>query len=106
MYSALMKYDTKGPDRASLRGKTGKGILFMAQSVQDAPVAEKGQRLDVRIWLLALVTFVMGTDVLIVIGVLPVIARALRVTEGQAGQLITVFSLVYGLGGPLLAALV
>jgi predicted MFS family arabinose efflux permease len=77
----------------------------MSNAVQDVPVAEEARRLDVRILLLALATFVLGTDVLIVIGVLPTIARELRVTDGQAGQLITVFSLVYGLGGPVLAAL-
>src|SRR5258707_12476792 len=77
----------------------------MSNAVQDVSVAEETRRLDVRILLLALATFVLGTDVLIVIGVLPTIARELRVTDGQAGQLITVFSLVYGLGGPMLAAL-
>ena len=77
----------------------------MSNALQDAPVLEDARKLDWRILLLALATFVLGTDVLIVIGVLPTIARELRVTEGVTGQLITAFSLVYGLGGPLLAAL-
>ncbi len=77
----------------------------MSNALQDAPVLEDARKLDMRILLLALATFVLGTDVLIVIGVLPTIARELRVTEGVTGQLITAFSLVYGLGGPVLAAL-
>ncbi|MBO0780705.1 MAG: MFS transporter [Ktedonobacteraceae bacterium] len=78
----------------------------MSDTVQDVPVVEEKSKLDLRILLLALATFVLGTDVLIVVGVLPTIAHELHVTEGAAGQLITVFSLVYGLGGPVLAALV
>ena len=68
----------------------------MSNALQDAPVLEDARKLDWRILLLALATFVLGTDVLIVIGVLPTIARELRVTEGVTGQLITAFSLVYG----------
>src|SRR5262249_45731169 len=52
----------------------------------------------------ALGMFALGTDAFIVAGVLPVIARETGVTEGLAGQLITVFSLTYGLGAPVLAA--
>jgi predicted MFS family arabinose efflux permease len=77
----------------------------MSNALQDAPLLVDTHKLDWRIMLLALATFVLGTDVLIVIGVLPTIARELRVTEGVTGQLITAFSLVYGLGGPVLAAL-
>ncbi|GAC1365295.1 MAG: MFS transporter [Ktedonobacteraceae bacterium] len=36
---------------------------------------------------------------------IPVIARAVNVSEGAAGQLVTAFSLTYGLGAPFLAAL-
>lgn len=77
----------------------------MSNAIQGAPVSGQASKLDWRILLLALATFVLGTDTLIVVGVLPTIARELHVTEGAAGQLITVFSLVYGLGGPVLAAL-
>jgi len=57
-----------------------------------------------RIVLLALGMFALGTDAFIVAGVLPVIAHETGVTEGLVGQLITVFSLTYGLGAPVLAA--
>lgn len=57
-----------------------------------------------RIILLTLGMFALGTDAFIVAGVLPVIARETGVTEGLAGQLVTVFALAYGLGAPVLAA--
>ena len=57
-----------------------------------------------RIVLLALGMFALGTDAFIVAGVLPAIAHETGVSEGLAGQLITVFSLTYGLGAPVLAA--
>ena len=49
--------------------------------------------------------FALGTDAFVVSGVLPVIAHQMQVSEGLAGQLVTVFSLTYGLGAPVLAAL-
>jgi predicted MFS family arabinose efflux permease len=61
-------------------------------------------RMNPRIVLLAVGMFALGTDAFIVAGVLPVIARDTGVTEGLVGQLITVFSLTYGLGAPILAA--
>ncbi|GHO72725.1 hypothetical protein KSD_04960 [Ktedonobacter sp. SOSP1-85] len=60
--------------------------------------------IDWRILLLALGMFALGTDAFVVAGVLPVIAGEMHVTEGLAGQLVTVFSLTYGLGAPVLAA--
>jgi predicted MFS family arabinose efflux permease len=57
-----------------------------------------------RIILLALGMFALGTDAFIIAGVLPVIAHETGVSEGLVGQLITVFSLTYGLGAPVLAA--
>ena len=58
-----------------------------------------------RIILLALGMFALGTDAFIVAGVLPVIAHETGVSEGLVGQLIAVFSLTYGLGAPVLAAI-
>src|SRR5215813_10734835 len=62
-------------------------------------------RMNHRIILLALGMFALGTDAFIVAGVLPVIAHETGVTVGVVGQLITVFSLTYGLGAPILAAM-
>lgn len=62
-------------------------------------------RINPRILLLTLGMFALGTDAFIIAGVLPVIARETGVSAGLGGQLITAFSLTYGLGAPVLAAL-
>ncbi|MFI6986415.1 MFS transporter [Embleya sp. NPDC050154] len=54
---------------------------------------------------LAIGTFVMGTDAFVISGVLPDIADSLHVGIGAAGQLVTVFSIAYALLTPVLTAL-
>jgi predicted MFS family arabinose efflux permease len=61
--------------------------------------------LDIRIYLLALGTFAIGTDVFVIAGILPMIARDLGVSVEAAGQMVTVYALTYALGSPILAAL-
>lgn len=61
--------------------------------------------MDRRIYLLMLVTFVVGTVELVIAGLLNLIATDLHVSEAAVGQLITVYSLVFALGSPLLIAL-
>lgn len=59
------------------------------------------------VWLLALAlaAFAVQTDDFIVIGVLPAIASDTGVSEAVAGQLVTVYSLVYACTAPLWAVL-
>ncbi|MFJ5725512.1 MFS transporter [Streptomyces sp. NPDC093149] len=59
------------------------------------------------LWLstLTLAAFAVQTDDFVIIGVLPDLARDLRVSEGVAGQLVTVYSLVYALAAPAWALL-
>ncbi|GAA3853282.1 MFS transporter [Streptomyces sedi] len=54
-------------------------------------------------WLFALLAaaFVLYTDDYVIAGVLPEIARDLDVSEAQAGQLVTVFSLTVALAAPI-----
>ncbi|WP_234445325.1 MFS transporter [Streptomyces rimosus] len=54
---------------------------------------------------LALGTFVVGTDAFVIAGVLPDIAADLHIGLGAAGQLVTTFAIGYALLSPLLAAL-
>ncbi|MFD0905984.1 MFS transporter, partial [Actinomadura sediminis] len=56
-------------------------------------------------WLLALATgaLVFYTDDYVIAGVLPEIARSLEITEGAAGQLVTVFSVTVAIAAPLAA---
>lgn len=66
---------------------------------------KQNQRLNPRLLLLTLGMFVLGTDGIVIVGVLPQIAYTMGVTEAAAGQLITFFAIAYGLGAPFLAAL-
>jgi predicted MFS family arabinose efflux permease len=52
---------------------------------------------------LALGAFAVGTDNFVINGVLPRIAGSMRVSEAIAGQLITLFALVYAISAPVLA---
>ncbi|WP_282940622.1 MFS transporter [Paenibacillus sp. RC67] len=56
------------------------------------------------IYLLALGAFVTGTAELIVVGILPAIARDLNISIALAGQLITIFSLAFAVGTPVVVA--
>ncbi|MFI6924705.1 MFS transporter [Nonomuraea spiralis] len=52
---------------------------------------------------LALGTFAVGTDAFVVAGFLPDLAASLEVTEGAAGQSVTVFAAAYAVLSPVLA---
>ncbi|MEU1665122.1 MFS transporter [Streptomyces sparsogenes] len=56
-----------------------------------------------RLLLLALGTFAVGTDSMVMAGILGLISRDLGVSVPTAGQLVTVFALSYGLLAPVLA---
>ncbi|WP_248928440.1 MFS transporter [Paenibacillus hamazuiensis] len=58
--------------------------------------------MDKRIWILAIASFVVGTVELVIAGIIDMIAQDLNVSAGTAGQLITVYSLVFAFGSPLL----
>jgi len=58
-----------------------------------------------KIYLLAIVSFLVGTSEYIISGILDKIADSLGITITAAGQLITIFSLVYAVLTPVLMAL-
>ncbi|PAD20141.1 MFS transporter [Terribacillus saccharophilus] len=58
--------------------------------------------MNFRVFILAISVISVGLVELIVGGILPTIASDLQVSIGQAGQLITVFALVYAVSGPIL----
>ncbi|WP_456288086.1 MFS transporter [Paenibacillus sp. AK002] len=58
-----------------------------------------------KIYVLAIVSFLVGTSEYIISGVLDKIADSLGITITAAGQLITIFSLVYAILTPVLMAL-
>ncbi|MGK5641855.1 MFS transporter [Streptomyces sp. URMC 126] len=55
--------------------------------------------------LLALGTFALGVDAYVTAGLLPLVSDDLDVSASSAGQMVTVFTLCYALGGPLFATL-
>ncbi len=53
-----------------------------------------------KIYLLAAVSFLVGTSEFIIAGILDTVAADVNVSVSAAGQLITVFSLTYAFGTP------
>ncbi len=58
-----------------------------------------------KIYILAIISFLVGTSEYVISGVLDNIADSLGITLAAAGQLITIFSLVYAIFTPILMAL-
>jgi len=58
--------------------------------------------MNFRVYILAISTVIVGLVELIVGGILPVIAKDLGVSIAAAGQLITIFAIVFALSGPVL----
>src|ERR1700733_5309658 len=61
--------------------------------------------IDRRAFLLALGTFAIGTDAFIIAGVLPEISTSLSSSVGATGLVVSVFSLAYAFGSPLVSSL-
>jgi predicted MFS family arabinose efflux permease len=57
-----------------------------------------------RILVLAVATFAVGTDGFVINGLLPAIARDMEVSPAAAGQLVTAFALTYAVFSPVLSA--
>ncbi|RXZ82434.1 MFS transporter [Paenibacillaceae bacterium] len=61
--------------------------------------------MHLKIFVLTIATFTVGLIELIIGGVLPSIAQDLGVSVSTAGQLITIYALVYAISGPVLLSL-
>ncbi|QQK75282.1 MFS transporter [Salicibibacter cibarius] len=61
--------------------------------------------MNFRVFVLAVSAFVVGMVELIIGGILPLIAEDLNVSVAAAGQLITVFALIFAVSGPVLLSL-
>src|SRR6185437_16220392 len=57
------------------------------------------------LYALALGTFAVGTEGFMIAAILPTISDSLSVTVAAAGQLVTIFALVYAVSSPILTAL-
>lgn len=61
--------------------------------------------MDFRVYILAISTFIVGLVELIIGGILPNLADDLGVSISKAGQLITIFAIVFAISGPVLLSL-
>lgn len=61
--------------------------------------------MDKRVYLLTIIAFIVGMVELIIGGILDLVATDLNVSLGQAGLLITIFSLTFAISAPILLAL-
>ena len=77
----------------------------MSKTLENAPAQAQTSKIDPRVLLLVLGVFALGTDALVVAGVLPEIAHTMMISDSLAGQLVTAFTLTYGLGASVLAVL-
>src|SRR5258707_203162 len=59
-------------------------------------------QMPLQVWILTLSAFAIGTAEFVIAGVLPEVASSLRVTEGQAGNLITAYAFTIVVAGPIL----
>lgn len=66
--------------------------------------ASRWSTIDPRALILALGTFAIGTDAFIIGGILPRIAHDLSVSVGRTGLVVSVFSLSYAVGSPIVSA--
>ncbi|NOU98642.1 MFS transporter [Paenibacillus planticolens] len=60
---------------------------------------------SLKIYILAIISFLVGTSEFVIAGILDMVARDVGVSLAGAGQLITVYSLAYAIGTPILIAL-
>jgi predicted MFS family arabinose efflux permease len=73
--------------------------------MKENPMTTPAPRSMTRLYWLALGTFATGTEGFMIAPLLPDLARDFSVSLVAAGQLVTVFSLTYGLSSPVLTAL-
>ena len=75
----------------------------VAQAVTAEPAAPRTLR-TADLVMLSIGTFTLGVDGFVLSGLLPQVAASLHVSVSTAGQLTTLFALVYAVGSPVIAA--
>ncbi len=83
----------------------GEALPFRYFAEQGRTETAKGTFLSLRLVVLALGTFAIGTGSFVFAGLLGDVAEDLEVSVGAAGQLITVYAVVYAVGSPVLVTL-
>jgi predicted MFS family arabinose efflux permease len=92
-------------DKANVVVASGKKDRI--EAAPDCPTAGEGifGGIDRRAFLLALGTFAIGTDAFIIAGVLPEISTSLSSSVGATGLVVSVFSIAYAIGSPIVSSL-
>ncbi|KAB8054623.1 MFS transporter [Janthinobacterium rivuli] len=67
--------------------------------------ASAAAALPATVWLIAVGAFALGMASYVTAGLMPMIAAALSISLAMAAQMVTAFTLAYGLGSPLVVAL-
>jgi MFS transporter, DHA1 family, inner membrane transport protein len=62
----------------------------------------QSSKMPLAVWILTLSAFAIGTAEFVIAGILTQVADALRISDGQAGNLITAYAMAIVIGGPLL----
>ena len=78
----------------------------LSRQHQDTTARAPAPRLrTVDLLILSIGTFTLGVDGFVLSGLLPQVAASLHVSASTAGQLTTLFALVYAVSSPVIAAL-
>jgi predicted MFS family arabinose efflux permease len=77
-------------------------MAILTHAPTGAPAATSLRVVDLLV--LSIGTFTLGVDGFVLSGLLPQVAHSLHVTPSTAGQLTTLFALVYAVGSPIIAA--
>jgi len=78
--------------------------MFMAGKSGVMGAGRRGPLTAVGLLALSVGTFTLGVDGFVLAGLLPQVSSSLHVSVATAGQLTTIFALVYAIGSPVIAA--
>jgi MFS transporter, DHA1 family, inner membrane transport protein len=102
---SVAAHPTSGPEQQDA-GQPAQAFADRTRTVQGKLPQSASPRLKTfDLLMLAIGTFTLGVDGFVLAGLLPRVASDLHVSVSTAGQLTTVFALVYALGSPVIAAL-
>jgi MFS transporter, DHA1 family, inner membrane transport protein len=78
-------------------------MLFATpQIIKRDSAMSQSTKMPMAVWVLTLSAFAIGTAEFVIAGILTQVADALRISDGQAGNLITAYAMAIVIGGPLL----
>jgi MFS transporter, DHA1 family, inner membrane transport protein len=70
------------------------------QIIKRDSAMSQSTKMPMAVWVLTLSAFAIGTAEFVIAGILTQVADALRISDGQAGNLITAYAMAIVIGGP------